>query len=185
MEFATHVIRVQANLVIVSMAWLTQEDEKTYFQKSEEPDINTLSYWLSRLEPVIRAEAQGEVIVVLANRCGVEEDAVYAGTSAVLGLNGGEVKVYGLLGRGEKELLVVDTSKHADMKLVSESNSVQSTVDGPTPENSTSTSPGFEESQVDMQANDVFSSESHEEQQFNSASSVADASISKPAPPAL
>lgn len=73
--------------------------------------METLSYWLARIEPLIRAETEGEIIVVFANRTGIEEEAVYAGTSAVLGIQAGEVKVYGILGRGEKELLVVDTSK--------------------------------------------------------------------------
>lgn len=90
--------------------------------------METLSYWLARLEPLIRAEADGEIIVVLANRCGTEEEAVYAGTSAVLGICDGEVRVYGILGRGEKELLVVDTSSRPQAKLISEPNSAASTA---------------------------------------------------------
>lgn len=90
--------------------------------------METLSYWLARLEPLIRAEAEGEIIVVFANRCGSEDEATYAGTSAVLGVNAGEVKVYGILGRGEKELLVVDTNKRPQAKLVSEATSAGSAV---------------------------------------------------------
>jgi protein N-terminal amidase len=60
---------------------------------------------------------------VFANRTGIEEEAVYAGISAVLGIQAGEVKVYGILGRGEKERLVVDTNKRPQTKLVSEPNS--------------------------------------------------------------
>ena len=82
--------------------------------------METLSYWLARLEPLIRAEIEGEIIVVFANRCGTEEEAVYAGTSAVLGIEAGEVKVYGILGRGERELLVVDTSERPQAKLISQ-----------------------------------------------------------------
>jgi protein N-terminal amidase len=82
--------------------------------------MDTLSYWLARLEPLIRAETEDEIIVVLANRCGTEDEAVYAGSSAVLGIHAGEVKVYGILGRGEKELLVVDTSKRPQAKLISQ-----------------------------------------------------------------
>jgi len=102
------------------MAWLTREDARSYSRLPKEPDMETLSYWLARLEPLIRAENEGEIIVVIANRCGVEDDAVYAGTSAVIGIDAGEVKVYGILGRGERELLVVDTSKPAQAKLISE-----------------------------------------------------------------
>lgn len=82
--------------------------------------METLSHWLARLEPVIRAEEEGEIVVVLANRCGTEDEAVYAGTSTVLGIQGGEVKVYGILGRGEKELLVVDTTLRPQAKLISD-----------------------------------------------------------------
>lgn len=88
--------------------------------------METLAYWLSRLEPVIRAETEGEIIVVLANRCGIEDSAVYAGTSCVLGILDGEVRVYGILGRGEKELLVVDTNKRPQAKLISEPKSTAS-----------------------------------------------------------
>jgi hypothetical protein len=125
-EFAYHVLHKEANLVILSMAWLTREDARSYSRSPKDPDMETLSYWLGRLEPVIRAETQGEIIVVFANRTGIEDDAVYAGTSAVLGIHDGEVKVYGILGRGEKELLVVDTNKRPQAKLVSEPNSAAS-----------------------------------------------------------
>jgi protein N-terminal amidase len=90
--------------------------------------METLSYWLTRLEPIIRAETEGEIICVFANRTGTEEEAVYAGTSAVLGIQDGEVKVYGILGRGEKELLVVDTNKRPQAKLISQPNSAASRV---------------------------------------------------------
>jgi protein N-terminal amidase len=125
-EFAYHVLHKEANLVILSMAWLTREDARSYSRSPKDPDMETLSYWLGRLEPVIRAETQGEIIFVFANRTGIEDDAVYAGTSAVLGIHDGEVKVYGILGRGEKELLVVDTNKRPQAKLVSEPNSAAS-----------------------------------------------------------
>ena len=66
--------------------------------------------------------------MVLANRCGTEDEVVYAGTSAVLGIQDGEVKVYGILGRGEKELLVVDTTQPPQAKLISQPNSAASTA---------------------------------------------------------
>ncbi|CZT07612.1 related to amino-terminal amidase [Rhynchosporium graminicola] len=71
----------------------------------------------------LAAEAVVEIIVVFANRCGTEEEVTYAGTSAVIGINNGEVKVYGILGRGEKGLLVVDTNRRPEAKLVSTPNS--------------------------------------------------------------
>ncbi|KAI0377935.1 carbon-nitrogen hydrolase [Hypomontagnella monticulosa] len=117
-EFAFHVLETRAKLVILSMAWLTTEDLGLYSSKSSEPDLDTLSYWISRLEPLIRAETEHEIIVVFANRTGVEDNAVYAGTSAVIGIQGGEVTVYGLLSRGAKELLIVDTEAAPYAKLV-------------------------------------------------------------------
>ncbi len=119
-EFAYHVLHREANLVILSMAWLTREDPRAYSRAPKAPDMETLSYWLSRLEPLIRNEGEEEIICVFANRCGSEGSVTYAGTSAVLGIQGGEVKVYGILGRGDRDLLVVDTSKRPQMQLVSE-----------------------------------------------------------------
>ncbi|KAH6963611.1 hypothetical protein DER45DRAFT_116405 [Fusarium avenaceum] len=117
-EFAHHILEVESNLVIVSMAWNTREDPRRFTRMPNEPDMETLTYWVTRLEPLIRHESDEEIIVVFCNRCGNEDEALYAGTSAVIGIHDGEVKVYGLLGRGEKELLVVDTNNSPYAKLV-------------------------------------------------------------------
>ncbi|KFZ01427.1 hypothetical protein V501_10003 [Pseudogymnoascus sp. VKM F-4519 (FW-2642)] len=118
-EFAYHIVHVEAQVAIVSMAWLTREEAGPYGEHPKEPDMETLAYWVARLEPLVRREQEGEIIVVLANRTGVEGDAVYAGTSTVLGIEGGEVRLYGVLGRGVEDLLVVDTEKGPLGKLVS------------------------------------------------------------------
>ncbi|KAH6626087.1 carbon-nitrogen hydrolase, partial [Chaetomium sp. MPI-SDFR-AT-0129] len=98
-EFALHVQRVGANLVLLSTAWLTNDDQSTFLAPPlHHPDLNTLLYWVRRLDPVIAADSPEEIIVVFANRCGTEDEATYAGTSTVLGIKGGEVWVYGLLG---------------------------------------------------------------------------------------
>jgi protein N-terminal amidase len=99
------------------MAWSTQHDHESYTEKPQEPDRQSLNYWLARLEPLIRGETEGEVIVVLANRCGSEDGTVYVGTSCILGINHGEINIYGILGRGEEKLLVVDTHASPDIKL--------------------------------------------------------------------
>ncbi|KAL0465700.1 carbon-nitrogen hydrolase [Neurospora intermedia] len=117
-EFAFHVLEVRANLVILSMAWLTHEDPSTFTPLAQEPDLATMTYWLQRFEPVIRGESDEELIVVFCNRCGMEDDVLYAGTSAVIGIKNGEMSVYGLLGRGSKELLVVNTDAPPYGKLV-------------------------------------------------------------------
>ncbi|KAI5461278.1 hypothetical protein BGZ63DRAFT_404151 [Mariannaea sp. PMI_226] len=117
-EFANHVLRMDSNLVIVSMAWVTREDRRRFTSLPNEPDMDTLTYWVTRLEPLIRADNQDEIIVIFCNRTGYEDDVTYAGTSAVIGIQDGEVTVYGLLGRGQKELLVVDTNDPPYAKMV-------------------------------------------------------------------
>lgn len=105
-------------MVIMSMAWPTHEDGRIFSRMPNEPDLDTLTYWVTRLEPLIRAESDEEIIIVFCNRTGVEGETVYAGTSAVIGVKDGEVNVYGLLGRGEKELLIVDTDNPPFAKLI-------------------------------------------------------------------
>lgn len=100
------------------MAWLTRDDPRPFSRMPNEPDLDSLTYWVTRLEPLIRSDNQEEIIVVFCNRTGTEGDATYSGTSAVLGIHDGEVKVYGMLGRGEKELLVVDTNSRPYAKMV-------------------------------------------------------------------
>lgn len=100
------------------MAWLTHESPDTFNQNPEEPDLKTLMYWISRLEPLIRADSNEEFIIIFANRCGSENEATYSGTSAVVGIASGEVRVYGILGRGQSDLLVVDTCQPPFAKLV-------------------------------------------------------------------
>jgi protein N-terminal amidase len=100
------------------MAWMTREDPRRFSRMPNEPDMETLTYWVTRLEPAIRSDNQEEIIVVFCNRTGIEDEATYAGTSAVIGIQDGEVRVYGLLGRGEKELLIVDTNEAPYAKLI-------------------------------------------------------------------
>ncbi|AEO56128.1 hypothetical protein MYCTH_2090061 [Thermothelomyces thermophilus ATCC 42464] len=117
-EFAFHILRVRANLVILSTAWLTNDERTGFLACPDAPDLYTLTYWAQRLEPVIRTGASEETVVVFANRSGVEDEATYAGTSTVLGIRDGQVSVYGILGRGVEELLVVDTDKPPLGRLV-------------------------------------------------------------------
>ncbi|KAI1284691.1 carbon-nitrogen hydrolase [Xylaria sp. FL0933] len=127
-EFAFHCLEVEANLVIVTMAWMTREDASLFSSIPNEPDMDTLTYWMARLEPLIRSDNQEEIIVIFCNRAGIERDTVYAGTSTVIGIKDGEVNVYGLLGRGEERLLVVDTEKPPIAKLVYSPNDQGSTT---------------------------------------------------------
>ncbi|KAK4100097.1 hypothetical protein N658DRAFT_138846 [Parathielavia hyrcaniae] len=116
-EFGFHILKAQANLVIMTMAWQTHQDPAVFNQAPQEPDLETLVYWVQRLEPLIRADKEEEVIVVFCNRTGAEEEATYTGTSAVLGVIRGDVFVYGVLGRGVNQLLIVDTDQPPRSKL--------------------------------------------------------------------
>jgi protein N-terminal amidase len=130
-EFGNHCLQSHASLIVVPMAWLTNQSPASLLAQAEAPDTNTLEYWLSRLGPLVESksrsegrsvgspesdvssaadqeEGEQERIFVAANRSGSEGDAHYAGTSAICGIRRGEVNVYGVLGRGEEDLLVCD-----------------------------------------------------------------------------
>lgn len=117
-EFANQVVQVKSNLVIVTLAWPTCQDPRLFNRALQDPDMETLTHWVLRLEPLIRQNSDEEVIVVFANRTGSEDEVLYAGSSAVLGIKGGEVIVYGILGRRDCKLLVVDTEKEPYGKLI-------------------------------------------------------------------
>lgn len=101
----------------MSMAWQTHHDPNVFGLNPAEPDLETLVYWVQRLEPLICADTEEEVIVVFCNRAGSEEEVTYTGTSAVIGIKRGEVLVYGVLGRGVNDLLIVDTDQLPTSKL--------------------------------------------------------------------
>lgn len=124
-EFATHCVEADTPLVVLSMAWLTRLDPQTLVESAAEPDLSTLMYWIERFMPVVSAKREGEVVLVLANRCGIEpgtvmgvsqgvgeegEDVVsYAGSSCVLRVQKGEVQIFDILGKAEERLLLIDT----------------------------------------------------------------------------
>lgn len=66
-----------------------------------------IKFLCRKLWPV--ASEKRETIVVAANRCGTQGKYTYAGSSAVIGLGNGLVKIYNVLGRGQRSLLIVDT----------------------------------------------------------------------------
>ncbi len=121
-EFANHALASGAELVVLSMAWLTRLSTDELQGYAEQPDLDTVGYWLERMRPLMGPNGSSqEVVVVFANRCGEEGDAPligpvrYAGSSTVMGISrgdgrvDGEVRVWEMLGRVEEGLLVVDT----------------------------------------------------------------------------
>ncbi|KAM3475880.1 hypothetical protein MY8738_007192 [Beauveria namnaoensis] len=120
-EFSSHALRAGARLIVLSMAWCTNADQQEFCIKPDEPDMDTLLYWITRLQPIISIDFNQETIIVFGNRCGAEGDTTYVGTSTVIGVKSGEIFLYGILGRGEESLLVVDTDAqpYAKIKLQS------------------------------------------------------------------
>lgn len=110
-ELATHTLATGTQLLLLSMAWLTSLDSTELAASAMEPDLATLSYWIERLVPLV-TNADREVVVVFANRCGEEPgDARYAGTSWVGKVGGGKVQVWGMSGRAEEKVLFAETNE--------------------------------------------------------------------------
>ena len=127
-EFANHVLDSGAELVVLSMAWLSHSltKEEINGDRRTEPELETLSYWVERFRPVVAGERQ--VIVVIGNRCGIEggdvcntstgagdmpetAEVCYAGSSTVIRIGKGKVELWDVLGKGEERCLLVDTEE--------------------------------------------------------------------------
>ena len=115
-EFCAHALAKESEILVLSMAWLTRLPEHILLQQAEEPDLNTLSYWIERLKPLVDGEK--EVIVVCANRSGKEpgknpigeeEGVRYAGSSWVGKVGMGMVRFWQMTGRAVEQVIVADT----------------------------------------------------------------------------
>ena len=138
-ELATTMLRENVKLVILSMAWLTHLLPEDLTIEPDQPDMPTVAYWLERFSPFL--ETDKEIIVVFANRCGIEgsrlspldgrrngdveqgDQVCYAGSSCVMKFQGGRVSMFdrndgpAILGKNEEGVLVVDTSQVAKFSL--------------------------------------------------------------------
>lgn len=125
-EFANHTIASKAELVVLSMAWLTRLSTTELQGQDKQPDLDNVGYWLERMRPLLGPNGpEKEVIVVFANRCGEEEESPligpvrYAGSSTVMGISrgdgrvDGEVRIWDMLGQAEEGVLIVDTKDNA------------------------------------------------------------------------
>jgi protein N-terminal amidase len=115
-EFANHVLETGAQLVIVSMAFLTRLSPQELRELPLRPDNATLEYWVERFYPVHRSNRQ-PVFIVFSNRCGIEGSACYAGTSSIICFREGKGYIYDLLGKWDEQCLVVDLQKVRCMEL--------------------------------------------------------------------
>lgn len=135
-EFANTMLRENVRLVILSTAWLTRLLPEELEIEPDKPDMETVAYWTERFFPLIESAPREEIIVVFANRCGMEgnmagssthiengqvaeegDRVCYAGSSCVMRFQGGGVRMFdrgegvAILGKSEEGLLVVDTSQ--------------------------------------------------------------------------
>jgi protein N-terminal amidase len=83
----------------------------------KQPHVETLSYLMDRFKPLIEAEGDG-IILVCADRCGTEGDVVYMGTSAVLKVEKGVIRLWGACGINEEKCLVVDTEDVSTLRFL-------------------------------------------------------------------
>ena len=124
-EFCTAAIERQAQVLVLSMAWLSSLPATELKGSPLEPDHGTFSYWINRLMPFL--EIDNEVIIVCANRVGeedgnnpcgqVEEGVRYAGSSWIGKISNGRVSVWGMLGRYEEGLLVADLKEPSKLNF--------------------------------------------------------------------
>ena len=117
-EFASHALAAKSEVLVLSMAWLTNLSAASLESNPDQPDMATLDYWIERLTPLL--EDNSDVVAIFANRCGQEpgknplgeeEGVRYAGSSWIGKLGKGEVKIWGMLGRAEEGMCIVDTTE--------------------------------------------------------------------------
>ena len=116
-ELASYSLNSSTQLLVLSMAWLTHKTSSELLESPSDPDLETLSYWIERIVPLVKNQ-EGEVVVVFANRCGEEPtDARYAGTSWIGRVGFGKVKIWDTAGRAEEKLLLIDTDQDPEYEL--------------------------------------------------------------------
>ncbi|KAK8851794.1 carbon-nitrogen hydrolase [Apiospora arundinis] len=110
-ELARRICDTQPKVVILSAAEVSGNSLSSFGSEPNKPDSETVGRWIQGLAPLRKRNMQHETIFVFANCSGIENGAtIYTGTSAILGIQRSEVRVYGILSRTDRELLVVNTS---------------------------------------------------------------------------
>lgn len=116
-EFAGRAKASGANMIAVSMAWLCHLSPEELAENPSQPDVATVAYWVERFQPLVEMRGEKPVYVVLANRCGVEKGACYAGSSTVMKIEDGMVSLYETAGKSEEKLLLVDLSERPKFQV--------------------------------------------------------------------
>ncbi|RMZ73260.1 amino-terminal amidase [Pyrenophora seminiperda CCB06] len=110
-EFCSLALSTQSPLICISMAWLCHLTPTELAQEPSQPDVATVAYWVERFQPLVEAKSDRAFCVVLANRCGMEKGACYAGSSTVIRIERGIVSLYATAGKSEETVLIVDTNE--------------------------------------------------------------------------
>lgn len=88
-EFANFCLQQQSDLVLLTCAWCD-------FEPPEAPTLPTLSYWATRLSPLVHALQSGalakrDVFFLASNRIGEENGTFFVGASCAMALRRPEV----------------------------------------------------------------------------------------------
>lgn len=171
-EFANRVLDSQSQLVIVSTAWLAVDSDALLAAPSHRPDMDTFNYWMRRFWPLIErrlthsgdldglsSSSEKRVVLVFANRTGIEESAggviptaTYVGTSTVVAItqestrdvtestgNGAKTSIspsnvkihcWGMKGAREEGICFADTQSEPAMTFVPEQRASRESDDG-------------------------------------------------------
>ncbi|ORY16110.1 N-terminal asparagine amidohydrolase-like protein [Clohesyomyces aquaticus] len=117
-EFANAALEAESPLVCVSMAWLCHLTPEELMQDPTQADFATVAYWVERFQPFVeKAKAGQPVVIVLANRCGMERSVCYAGSTTVLRIDTEGVSLYETLGKSEEKCLVVDLNERPKFQV--------------------------------------------------------------------
>ncbi|EJD50406.1 carbon-nitrogen hydrolase [Auricularia subglabra TFB-10046 SS5] len=100
-ELASFTLQQDAKVLVLLCAWL---DSK--FDSEADADTHNLRYWVARLDPLWNP-SKGDRVVIISNRCGTEEDVLFAGSSLVLHYSASKnrVSLVQSLGRRDEAVL--------------------------------------------------------------------------------
>ena len=107
-EFASNALAAKTPIIAVSMAWVSRLSKEELMDNPKQPDISTVKYWIERFSPFLHSHSQKPTVIICANRCGNEGHVCYAGSSIVMSIQDGKVKVRGIVGRYEERCLVTE-----------------------------------------------------------------------------
>jgi protein N-terminal amidase len=86
MEFSTFCYENQVDLILFLTNWLDSEPDVV----GEKAILNTINYWLMRLEPFLKRKIKKNLHFIAANRCGKERETTFVGCSCAVRISNGK-----------------------------------------------------------------------------------------------